>query len=455
MNEVEPESDSFDPRQWSNTRDPPVRAAPGSSAPPPNPAKVARIAPVLSYGMSAALLLSGLVIEKLWVSGGKAPGASPVHLQQSHSVASAATPGLTHRILNLQHPADLRDALQANGVAASDAAAATQAALDGLGNSDKELRAAITLTDLGTSNRLDRIEASFFDSSGAVVTRGTDGRFTASRVAATLSTVIKVARGEMDANNFYSSAVAAGVTDSLIPDFAKAFTFDFDFQREINPGDVFEAAFEQSVNAENQPVGPPRLIYASLTTAAKSRALYHFQAKGQDPGWFDGNGRSIVRSLMRTPIEGARVSSGFGWRLHPVLGFMKLHKGTDFAAPIGTPIYAAGAGKVVWAQMKGPNGNLCIVQHDNGWQTFYLHMNRYAPGIVAGVRVTQGQQVGEVGTTGRSTGPHLHYEVHVDGQPVDPQSIKTEEGHTLSGDVLRAFFKERDRIDVARAHYAG
>nr|WP_232328607.1 M23 family metallopeptidase [Sphingomonas horti] len=130
---------------------------------------------------------------------------------------------------------------------------------------------------------------------------------------------------------------------------------------------------------------------------------------------------------------------------------MKLHGGIDFAAPIGTPIYASGSGVIEWAAFKGANGNLVVLRHDNGWQTLYLHMNRFAPGIAPGARVSQGQQIGEIGTTGRSTGPHLHYEVHINGERVDPLGIQTEAGKTLEGAQLIAFEKLRDRIDVSRA----
>ncbi|MGJ3627082.1 M23 family metallopeptidase [Sphingomonas sp. MMS24-JH45] len=143
-------------------------------------------------------------------------------------------------------------------------------------------------------------------------------------------------------------------------------------------------------------------------------------------------------------------------RRHPVLGFMKLHKGTDFAAPIGTRIHAAGDGVVVFAAMKGANGNLTILRHDNGWLTYYLHQNRFSPGIAAGVRVRQGQEIGEVSTTGRSTGPHLHYEVHIDGQPVNSLTLADNGGgRSLSAGALAAFVKERDRIDAARAKSGG
>jgi hypothetical protein len=300
------------------------------------------------------------------------------------------------------------------------------------------------------------LDARHDNGAGVVVSAGQDGGFVAQPTSADLKTVVKVVRGEMDAYSFYSSSVAQHLTDSLISPFAQALTFDFDFQREIHAGDVFEAAFEDRENGQGESVGVGRLLYVSLETPAKSRALYWFQTPGAgDGGWFDGNGRSTVRSLMRTPVEGARISSTFGMREHPVLGFMKMHKGVDFAAPIGTPIYAAGDGTILHAEMKGPNGNYVEIQHDNGWQTFYLHMNAFAPGITPGVRVRQGQQIGAIGTSGRSTGPHVHYELHVDDQPVDPMSIKMESGRVLGGPSLKAFFKERDRIDALRAAQNG
>jgi len=262
---------------------------------------------------------------------------------------------------------------------------------------------------------------------------------------------VKVVQGQMDSQSFYSSAVAAGLKDALIPDFFQAFVYDFDFQREIKPGDVFEAAYEQKTNARGEAVGAPQLLYASMVTQQKSRALYRFTPPGQATDWFDGSGRNIRRSLMRTPVEGARVSSTFGMRDHPVLGFTRMHKGTDFATPVGTPVYASGAGKVTWMAPRGDFGNFVTIQHTPMLETAYAHLDKFADGMKVGSDVSQGQQIGLTGNTGLTSGPHLHYEVRVEGMQVDSQTYETQAGQALAGAVLQGFTKERDRIDAARA----
>lgn len=405
---------------------------------------------MLALGGAAALIAVGG--GAAWLSRGKpvVEAAAPAVVAAAKS--GPAQPGTMRRTLVLSGPQDLKPALIASGIPAASADAAVAATAGAL--KPGEIRAVITLTPGADGPTLTKLEASNPDSSGIVVSADGQGGFTASRIAANLTSRVIVKRGTMDADSFYSSAVAAGITDSLIPDFAQALAFDFDFQREVHKGDVFEAAFEQETDPNGNPVGPPKLLYAALTTADKSAAVYRFAPSGEAAGWFDASGRSIVRALLRTPVEAARVSSSFGFRIHPILGFAKLHKGTDFAAPTGTPIFASGDGQVEFAGPKGPNGNFVKLRHDNGWETLYLHMNRFGDGIATGVRVAQGQRIGEVGTTGRSTGPHLHYELHIDGQPVDPMSVKTESGKTLAGSALQAFTKERDRIDVSRTREA-
>ncbi|WP_315760682.1 M23 family metallopeptidase [Sphingomonas sp. Y38-1Y] len=433
---------SFDPRSWAG---PPSTPAPPAAGPRDRTRWLA--------GGSAALILAAgaLTARSQRVDAPQTPAptvAAPVATGED-------APPASRRTLNIGGVAELPDTLVAAGVVPSDTATAAKAAMAALGEAAGEIRLEIDLVGAAPNARLTRLAATRGDGAGVTLLAKAGGGYAEQRVAAQLETRVKVVRGELDAESFYTSAVAAGVTDSLIDDFANAFSFDFDLQREVAPGDIFEVAFEQDYNPSGDPSGAPRLLYVSLSTAKKARALYRFLAPGEtEPGWFDGNGASTVRSLMRTPVDGARISSTFGFRKHPILGYQKLHKGTDFAAPIGTPMYAAGDATVEVAAPRGAAGNFVILRHDNGWQTRYMHLNRFAPGLVPGARWRQGQQIGEVGTTGRSTGPHLHYEVWIDGAPVDPQSIETGTGKTLAADAMAAFRRERDRIDSARADQA-
>ncbi len=454
------DNQSFDPRTWAPAQ-PAAAAAPPATrtvaGPAPRPASSTPLPGWLAPGAPLAILAVGAIAALLArPDGQQAPGpvAVPAAVAEAGAEAEMAS-NLATRTLVLSGTSGLQEALADAGIADGEAAAAAAAALGQLEARTGEIRAVLTLDIARLPHRLVKLAVSFEDSSGALVSADGAGGFSAVKVAASLNSVITAIRGEMDAESFYSSAVAAGVTDTLIPEFARAFAFDFDFQREIRPGDIFEAAFEQQVNAAGRPVGQPKLLYASMATDEKSRALYWFQPDGEDPGWFDGNGSSIVRSLMRTPVDGARVTSMFGIRRHPILGYQKRHNGTDFAAPIGTAIYASGNAVVEFAGPRGAAGNFINLRHDNGWNTWYMHLNAFAPGLGSGLRVRQGQQIGEIGTTGRSTGPHLHYEVRIEGEPVDPLGIQTESGRTLSGAAREAFIRERDRIDVARAARSG
>lgn len=437
-----PEQASFDPKSWAG-------GSGGAAAGPKPPARRKSPLPLILAGVGVVAAGGALA---LYLTRPAAPPPPPVAAKPAPPpVAAPPPPGvnLETRTLTVTGPAELQPALTAFGVDPAEAAAAAAAAGAALaGAGELKLEASLAGTHL---HSLTALKA---DGAGVALSRRAEGGFAAKPVTAEVRMALRVARGELDAESFYSSAVAAGVNDALIPAFAQAFTFDFDFQRELKPGDVFEAVYEEAVNADGTPAasGAKRLLYASLTTAAKSRALYRFKPDGEDEGWWDGAGKSVVRSIMRTPVEGARISSSFGPRMHPIRGYVKNHNGTDFAAPAGTPIYAASSGVVEFAAMKGCNGNFTVLRHDNppNWQTYYLHQIRFAPGIAAGVRVSQGQHIGDVGTTGCSTGPHLHYEVRIDGQPTDPMKIEVSEGRSLSGEKMAAFVKERDRIDALR-----
>ena len=469
MTEPGPDGPSFDPRSWRAAKaDESKPSATNPSFDPKSwrkpqaagPERKTSSAPWVPLSVALAVAMIGAVAFIVWPRP-HAP-SQPVKVVTIKAVPATVAPGAQRRVLTLTGPQELIGALISAGVADADAQAAAQAAQAQLGGATGELRVTLTLLPAGSGFVLSRVEARRDDGTGAIVTRQPDGRYAAAAASADLVAQVKVVRGQMDTNSFYSSAVAAGVNDDLIPGFAQAFAFDFDFQREIRPGDVFEAVIEQQTDPSGAAVGKGKLLFASLETQAKSRALYWYVAPGKAGGWFDSNGRSIIRALMRTPVDGARISSPFGVRFHPVLGFMKMHNGTDFAAPVGTAIYAAGDGVVEFAGPKGPNGNFTKILHPNGWETLYLHQSLIEPNVVTGAHVSQSEKIGEVGATGVDsaghstvTGPHLHYEVHINGVPVDPMSISVGQGQTLGSDQMAGFIQERNRIDALRASQGG
>ena len=193
-----------------------------------------------------------------------------------------------------------------------------------------------------------------------------------------------------------------------------------------------------------------KIIYASMNVNNRDISLYGYEEKN-DIGYYDVSGKSIVKSLMKTPINGARLSSAFGMRKHPILGFTRLHAGTDFAAPAGTPIMASGSGIVTRARWCGGGGNCVKIKHNSTYETVYAHMKSFAKGIREGKRVSQGQIIGYVGSTGLSTGPHLHYEVHVNKKKVNPQKLKLPSGKILKGDARKDFELKRIKIDLKLA----
>ncbi len=248
-------------------------------------------------------------------------------------------------------------------------------------------------------------------------------------------------------NNLYSSAVNAGLEPNVIVEFARIFGFEVDFQRDIRKGDWFEILYERFEDDNEKVRDTGKIVYASMFVNGEEINLYNFN-DGTDMGFYDLKGKSIVKSLMKTPINGARLSSSFGMRKHPILGYNKMHRGTDFAAPSGTPIMASGAGKITRARWCGGGGNCVKIKHNSTYQTVYAHMKSFAKGIKEGRRVRQGQIIGYVGSTGLSTGPHLHYEVIVNGKKVNSQKLKLPSGKILKGKEREEFELERIKIDL-------
>ncbi len=287
---------------------------------------------------------------------------------------------------------------------------------------------------------------------GASVTanRTTEGGFAAREVLMPLTFEIARIAAPVE-TSLYASALAHGATDREIAALADAFSYDVDFQRDVRAGDEFELVFERFYDDEGNTVRTGELLFVGLETRRGRRDFYQFLAPGDSrPDWYDAEGKSARKFLMRTPINGARLSSRFGMRRHPILGYSRMHRGTDFAAPTGTPILAAGDGTVVRAGPYGGYGNYIRIRHANGYETAYAHMSRYARGMRAGVAVRQGQVIGYVGSTGRSTGPHLHYEVLRRGQQINPINLRIANGRNLTGRALELFRIERARIDTLR-----
>ena len=251
-------------------------------------------------------------------------------------------------------------------------------------------------------------------------------------------------------NNLYSSAISSNIEPNIIIEFARVFGFEVDFQRDIRKGDWFEIYYEKFEDDNNKVRDTGKIIYASMYVNGEEINLYNFKYKNEQE-YYDIKGKSITKSLMKTPINGARLSSSFGMRKHPILGYNKMHRGTDFAAPSGTPIMASGSGTVTRARWCGGGGNCIKIKHNSTYETIYAHMKSFAKGIKEGKKVKQGQIIGYVGSTGMSTGPHLHYEVIVNGKKVNSQKLKLPSGKILRGEARKDFELERIKIDLKLA----
>ena len=248
-------------------------------------------------------------------------------------------------------------------------------------------------------------------------------------------------------NNLYSSAVEKNIEPNIIVEFARVFGFEVDFQRDIRKGDWFEIYYEKFEDDNNKVRDTGKIIFASMYVNKEEINLYNFKINNEEE-YYDIKGKSITKSLMKTPINGARLSSSFGMRKHPILGYNKMHRGTDFAAPSGTPIMASGSGTITRARWCGGGGNCVKIKHNSTYETVYAHMKSFAKGVKEGRKVKQGQIIGYVGSTGMSTGPHLHYEVIVNGKKVNSQRLKLPSGKILRGKSREMFELERIKIDL-------
>ena len=250
--------------------------------------------------------------------------------------------------------------------------------------------------------------------------------------------------------SLYKAATDEKIPPNIIIEFARIYGFQVDFQRDIRKQDKFQIMYEIFLNDKNEIIETGEILFANLKLSGQDNGLYYFDKEGSE-GHYDKNGKSVKKALMKTPINGARLSSPFGMRKHPIDGYNKMHRGTDFAAPTGTPIMASGDGVIKKAGWCGGGGNCVKIRHNSTYQTVYAHMSKFARGIKAGVRVKQGQTIGYVGSTGKSTGPHLHYEVIVNGKKVNSQKLKLPSGKILKGKERKLFETKKIKLDVLKS----
>ena len=250
--------------------------------------------------------------------------------------------------------------------------------------------------------------------------------------------------------SLYKSAINLNIKPNIIVEFARIYGFQVDFQRDIRKNDNFQIMYEVFEDDNGKVFESGNIIYANLKLSGINNSLYYFDKK-ESEGHYDENGKSIKKALMKTPINGARLSSSFGMRKHPIDGFNKMHRGTDFAAPMGTPIMASGDGIVTRARWCGGGGNCIKIKHNTTYQTIYAHMKNFARGIKEGIRVKQGQIIGYVGSTGKSTGPHLHYEVIENGKKINSQKLKLPSGKVLKGEERKIFEVSKIKLDVLKS----
>lgn len=280
------------------------------------------------------------------------------------------------------------------------------------------------------------------------VTAAPSGDYEVAEIETALEVQYAAGRGLIE-GSLYQATKNAGIPDDVLYALIRIYSYDIDFQRDIRAGDGFEVLFEQEVRPDGSFARNGDVLYATLSLQGTPHTIYRFETEDGTVDYFSADGRSIRKALMRTPIDGARMSSSFGMRKHPVLGYSRMHRGVDFAAPRGTPIYAAGDGVVEFAGRNKGYGNYVRIRHNRLLKTAYAHMRGFADGMSKGDRVSQGDVIGYVGTTGLSTGPHLHYEVLLEGAQTNPMSVEVPAGPALEGGDLARFQEWATQLDLA------
>ena len=423
----------------------------------------------LGVALGALLMLGGLAAVSVLGNGGdgakdataRASGDTPAsmaslfHTQpEDHRIAPMIEGPRVIRTEAVKRGQTLDTLLDSLGIGRSDAYAAMNAAFDAGHLDARKIRPGLDVTAyLRSGEEPDLIGITFKPDANRSITvsRNSDGDFVSRELKTRLIPTRKRIAGTIE-TSLYNSARTLGANDQQVVDYAQIFAYDIDFQRELRVGDQFEMVYETYTDERGTPIRSGDILYASFNGKVLDRAFYRFTpADDGVTDYFDLKGEGARKFLMKTPINGARLSSGFGTRRHPISGYTRLHKGTDFAAPTGTPIMAAGNGVVERASRYGGYGHYVRLRHANGFQTAYAHLSRYGAGIKKGRRVRQGDIIGYVGSTGASTGPHLHYEVIKNGKHLNAMTLKLPTGRKLDGDILKAFQTRREAIDAIRA----
>ena len=298
----------------------------------------------------------------------------------------------------------------------------------------------------GKGNSIAKFSIPITKSTTVEISKNDEGKIEAKKIITKLYKR-KVLAENVIKKNLYTSALESKINPETIIEFARIFGFEIDFQRDIRKNDYFRIVYEKYSDENGKFIKSGKILYAYMKLSDREITLYKF-GDDKNYGYFDINGKSVEKALMKTPINGARLSSSFGMRKHPILGFNKMHKGTDFAAPEGTPIMASGSGTIVLAKWCGGGGNCIKIKHNSTYSTIYAHMKNFVGGMKAGKKVRQGQIIGYVGSTGLSTGPHLHYEVIVNGKKVNSQKLNLPSGKVLKNGDRKLFEIHRIKTDV-------
>ena len=278
------------------------------------------------------------------------------------------------------------------------------------------------------------------------IARNASGAFSASAEQQTLAAHYHRAGATID-SSLYLAAMQAGIPAKVVVEMIHMLSYKVDFQRDIRPSDSFQVLYSYYYTPNGEAAKEGNIDFVTMKLADRTVTLYRYQPKGDTVDYFDSKGESAKGMLMKTPVDGARITSGFGMRFHPILGYSRMHKGIDFGVPVGTPVMAAGSGSVEQAGVKGGYGNFLLINHGSGYETAYGHLSRYAAGIHSGSHVRQGQVVAYSGNTGMSTGPHLHYEIRIDNEQVNPLKVKVATGRRLAGRDLKDYLVQRIHVD--------